>query len=589
LVNLFENNTGDVNLDRFTETLTRQVTDRLHTEGSATELISVIPLDEARPYFPDTGNGRRRTGRGSPVRRLARQTRAPIVITGSLSQVSSAVSLDMTIHDIQTGETITFPIAPRGQIEALDQLAEQTGDRLMGALSAHLDPLMRFCVADITPPPSYRAYHTLHEALVTYFSYMKLSMREVDPWPAFMEAVQSDSTWLAPVIWALDYLQSVNTTGSDSLKQLVESRRNSLLNTLDRQQAALNPVESQHLDYLRLPDARINDHERYEIARSIAERKPESIWSYRAGKLAIRLYRLPQADDHFQAVFKNPALLEDIDIWLWSWEYLAVLWVQDKYDRALTFCESIPVETSQDDLNLTSMKLMTMQAMIYAGRIDDFWATYEEKKPLILQTWTHLMIIWPEFLVPFQKVDRQEDVDRILAEAEGWFAAQPEREQGLLGLRCLRAQTYFFAGEWDKARELYEVLARDVARAVEEGTLPGNREEAYAFSIYVFGGYTGVLRDLACSAAHSGMDSIAERAETLLTEWCARVNDPCTYAHAKIAAARGEKDRALELLSQVLSDRGWYMINAQVGYDWFYFRDLDDEEEFKAIFQPRIY
>ncbi|MFC1500683.1 hypothetical protein ACFL6T_06690 [Candidatus Zixiibacteriota bacterium] len=589
VIALFENQSDDQGLDVVGTTLTSEVTRQLRSISAASGTIDVVEYSLARQFNQPGVAGENKVVSRSSIKRLARRTRSTLVVAGSYSQTQDGLTVRLNIHDMQSDDPVPSPDPIYGQVEAPDHLAELVSDRLMGALAAYLDPLFKFLVAGSTPPQSYNAFESMRQAFEIQFSHVRMELREEDAFSLLIEAAGSDSSYLTPILWAVDLPPTIITSQSDSLMQIYDYRRVNLLQFLQLRRQRLNPIEQKHLDYLHLSSSeRENDHRRYEIAVGLAKVQPHSIWSLRAGSIAINLYQLRQAVKHLETVL----LFEDltfINNWTWIWDYAGALWKLGENDRFLEYIQSVPLEQYVEPLNRKVIELFKVQAMIMAGKIDDFWNVYREKEIEILETWCPNMMLWGELLVPLWKTNQPDHARQLFVFAENWFNDQPDRVQNLLGFRCLHAQACFFAKQWDQAQDLLEDIVTDLQEIIEPDTVLAFHPENYGFGYHVIGSYPGALTMWGCAAASNGDEQTAVIADSLLTELGSSNNGQYIYHHACIAAARGKREHALRLLREVIVDERFFVVEGPEGKHWYHFRSLIDDSEYRSLFRPRLY
>lgn len=194
VVATFENRTGDPALDP----IGQMVADWLVQGLVRTELLQVVPPTTS--VFASRFHRARAEEDPSvdPVRAIARETGAGLVIEGAYYLDGDTLHLQPRINDVVEGALVGAPPVAEGSVSRPLELVEDVRSRVLGTLAAARDP--RFEAGPITGPgrfPRYEAYVAFAEGMAAFV--------ERDFAPAMshmMRAASLDTTYATPLVWA---------------------------------------------------------------------------------------------------------------------------------------------------------------------------------------------------------------------------------------------------------------------------------------------------------------------------------------------------------------------------------------------------
>jgi DNA-binding SARP family transcriptional activator/TolB-like protein len=273
----FENRTGDTSLDPVGTMAADWITQSL----SQTAAVDVVPAGVALSSARHVQAGMGPTPGMDPVRALAEETGAGLVISGAYYLDGDSLRFQTQITDARRirllwalGPLAADAGAPMATIELLRQ-------RTMGALAPILDTRLAFAAGEYYygRPPSYEAYR---EYAGGWDFFLAGAWR--DAILQYDRALALDSTYLAPQLsmaWA--YANLGEFTRTDSIVQ-----------TLDRSRERLTPYERASLDLLIAAGGE-DRFATYEAARRVAELAPGTLPHVQWGIEALRLNRPREA------------------------------------------------------------------------------------------------------------------------------------------------------------------------------------------------------------------------------------------------------------------------------------------------------
>ncbi|MBA3316459.1 MAG: protein kinase [Gemmatimonadales bacterium] len=240
VVGIFENRSGDPSYDPLGFMAADWVTEGLQRTGTVDVVPTLTALTAARFL-------REEAGTEDPVRALARETGASLVVTGAIYRDQDSLLVQAQLANAKAGRLVgaVEPIWTDEKQPA--QALQQLRARLMGLLALSLDDR----VIQAERPPTYAAYQAFSEGMDAY-------VRE-DYGPAlaaFEGARAADTTFVLPLLYAsFCYMNSRNYAVADSVLRIVASQRDRLSKYdrywLDYQKAELAGNASEALAAIR--------------------------------------------------------------------------------------------------------------------------------------------------------------------------------------------------------------------------------------------------------------------------------------------------------------------------------------------------
>jgi TolB-like protein len=264
VVSLFENRTGDSRHDP----LGFMAADWL-TEGlQRTDAVDVVPTPTA---FAAARFLRSRADTVDPVRALARETGANLVVTGAIYSDHDSLVLQAAIANADSGRLVGAVEPLRtGQAQPI-QAIQQLRTRVMGLLALSLDDR----VLQGERPPTYAAYQAFSEGMDAYVRNDYGAAQA-----SFEKAYVIDTTFVLPLLYTAFCLTN----------RRHYALADSVLGILATQRSRLNAHDRYWLDYQR---AELNGNESEALAaiRRAAEAAPSSKATY---NFAVRAFESRQ-------------------------------------------------------------------------------------------------------------------------------------------------------------------------------------------------------------------------------------------------------------------------------------------------------
>ncbi len=307
VVGMFENRTGDSRFDPLGFMAADWVTEGLQETGGVDVVPSTTALAAVRFL-------RTRSGATDPIRALAQETGADLVVSGSIYRDQDSLVFKAQLASAAAGSLLGAVESLRAAESRSTDALQQLRTRLMGLLAVRLD---NRAIQD-ERPPTYTAYQAFSEGMDAY-------VRE-DYAPAvaaFERAYHSDTTFGLPLLYA----SFCHVNRGDY--ELADS----VLRILAGQRERLNQYNRNLLDYQRA-ELSGDDAGAMSAIRRTAEIAPSSKAPYNLATVALEA-RLP-----FTAESTLRQLSPDVGAmrgWLPYWEVLtSSLHVQRKHNVELS-------------------------------------------------------------------------------------------------------------------------------------------------------------------------------------------------------------------------------------------------------------
>jgi tRNA A-37 threonylcarbamoyl transferase component Bud32/TolB-like protein len=307
----FENNTGDAGLNAFGGYAAELIMQGIH----ATPNLAAVPSDFIRLIVNYLEREQDAGATVDPVRTLARETGAGLVIMGSYYLVRDSLQVQAQIIDAESGELVSALAPVSGPRDAPDRVVEPLRSRVMGGLSfrVHVSQLGRSLSG--ADPPSWEAFREAHEGDRLFRSGR---LREaIGPLEraATMDSGQAGS-------WALILLgtahrnmgtdagdgDTIHLAKADSILRVADGRRDRLslfqIRLLDNSKAL---VRGDYVTALR-------------VTRDQAREYPRSLAPFGAGYDALFANRPREAAYWFESVDPDAPAVENWGpYWFQSW------------------------------------------------------------------------------------------------------------------------------------------------------------------------------------------------------------------------------------------------------------------------------
>lgn len=224
-----QNRTGDPSLDP----LGRWAADWMIRGLTRTDRIEV--MDAAVGLL---GSGPAK-GAGDRLGRVLQGAKAGLVVSGSFYRYGDSIQFQVHLTDADGGTAIPAVEPISGSVKHPQAAARLLGERVTGAVAAHLDPRILALNSDGSRPPSYQAYQAWVDGIEFYSQHDYEVARA-----RLLYAASLDPDFITPLIWAAAANERLGQYAqTDSLLQIANIRRSDLLpfdrHFLDRRKAQL--------------------------------------------------------------------------------------------------------------------------------------------------------------------------------------------------------------------------------------------------------------------------------------------------------------------------------------------------------------
>jgi tetratricopeptide (TPR) repeat protein/predicted Ser/Thr protein kinase len=496
VVAVLENRTGDASLDPIGQMVADAITEGLAQIGVA-EVVSA-------PITGEPGSGSARD-----LASLAATSGAGLVISGAYYLAGDSLRFQANLTDATEDKVVATIPATGGHRGSPMVAIERLRQKAMGAVAFHVEPGL--VKGEIVFPPTYDAYREYSFGMSLFGSDYPAAIER------FERAAALDTTFMAP--WFYIYFCHANRGEY--------ARADSLVRSLNGRRERLSPYEGMFVDYMRA-DTRGNNAEELRLLRLMQGAAPDdNVVNYLIGLTSLALNRPREAVAAFSACVYE---FEDSAFRARSWMFAAwsmALHLLGEYEEELEVVRRA-VEYYPD---LLWLRANEARALVALGRLDDAEALVDEALAASGSFGTPAGVMSHASVALRVHVGRREAIE-MAERAVAWRREELEGKSVADDWwdHFYMADDLCAAERWQEARGLFLQLASEK---------PGNLHTK---------GSLGVL------AARLGEHD--EARATL--EDLRRLDDPYlfgnnTYWAACIAAQLGERERAVELIRQALS------------------------------------
>lgn len=258
VVSPFENRTGSPELDPLGIMAADWITQGLQQTGT----VDVIPTPTAiqSSRYVETIASSGRTGNDGkpqdPIRLLADETKAGIVISGTFYKEGDRLQFQVQVSDVSKGKLLTAPEPVSASVATPSTAIAELRTRLMGALASSFDVRLKGFAGEARQPPKYDSYREYALGIGDY-----VAGRYDSALPHFNKASALDSSFVSPVFYAsLNNSNLGRYSAADSLLRRVEPYRSTLSEYdrywLDYREALMHDDRPRALSSIRLAAAK---------------------------------------------------------------------------------------------------------------------------------------------------------------------------------------------------------------------------------------------------------------------------------------------------------------------------------------------
>jgi TolB-like protein len=307
-VQVFDNRTGQAKQDALGFMAADWITEGLQRTGTVDVVPTVTALAAARSMqaASDTAD---------PVRTLARETGATLIVSGTIYQDSDTLVVQAQLANAAAGRLIGAVEPIRVGRNRPAQALKELRTRLMGLLALSLDD--RVLLGE--QPPTYDAYAAFSEGMNAY-----IRSDFGSALTSYARAYQADTTFVLPLLYASFCRVNLGQP----------AQADSVLRIVSRQRERLSEYDRSMLDYQRA-ELEGRDAEALSAVRRAAELAPLSKATYNFAVTAFEA-REPFAAE--SALRRLPTDVGPMRGWFEYWELLtSALHAQGKHRPELAF------------------------------------------------------------------------------------------------------------------------------------------------------------------------------------------------------------------------------------------------------------
>ena len=493
VVRMLENRTGEPRYDALGFMAADWVTEGLQRTGA----VDVVPTPTALAATRFISG---RPGIGDPVRALALETDATLVVTGAIYRERDSLIFQAQLANVEAGRLVGAVEPLRTGIGQPAEALRQLRARLMGLLALSLDDR----VISTERPPTYGAYQAFSEGMDAYV--------RGDYTPALVAFERSyalDTAFVLPLLYA-SFCHN---------NRHYYAAADSVLRILARERGRLNEADRYWLDYQRSELAGDRPAALAAIRR-VAELQPFSKATY---NFAVTAYESRQPFAAESALGRLSPDLGPMRGWFPYWEVLtSAFHAEQKHDAELKAARET-LRRFPDRIAAFITEARALAATHKAKELELLWSAAAVKanaKPTELGTLAY-------------EVGSELSAHGDSSNSRTWFS----RAYGAFAARAETSSP--IDARWGKARAAARLSRLDEALRLSEGL---DAEDPTRRDDYI--GFLGVV------AAQAGY---RVRARALLDQLAAE-RRPYTFGRpqfqaGRIAAALGDLDRAADLLA----------------------------------------
>ena len=505
VVAAFENRTGDPALDQ----LGTMAADLVAQGLQRTNLMEVVDPALALAASRTARMARVPLGDVQEIRAMAKETRARLVVTGSYYRDGDSLVMAARVSDSRDEKLLDAVVSSRVAMSAAASAIEPVRERVMGAIAMRLDDRLDPIIPPgSSPAPTYTAYLAFMQGLEAFDRDRNAAVE------FYSQAARADSLFVLPLLWKTWVLGAASPAGDSIIRRLAPMRQQ------------LAPLDRLTLDYQRLSPRDLRA--KVAIGTEALRLAPGSHWAVNVGWRLTDMGRFDEAIAVFGQIDGRRGWLRG---WLVYWErYAVALHLAGKHARELAVARDArrAIPSSSLPVYLEARALASMGKVDELNRVINELDAYKVHVGNLLHG-TQLSLLARELETSGDTIA----ANRLHEKAIAWFTAAPSDKRASPAHRLQRGFAFYRAGRYGESRPILESLVRE-----STSTRIDPNFDALA-------GLGGVY---AYMGEKSRADSVIRE---LLNE--TRARPAALHWSARIAAAMGEKDRAVDYLRQAIA------------------------------------
>ncbi|MFC1500507.1 protein kinase [Candidatus Zixiibacteriota bacterium] len=497
VVAVFDNKTGNDELILEGERIANWVTQELLRAGT-----DVIPWPTAEPSY-NAVSARIESGEiTDPIRALAEETEAGLVLTGAIYGDGSDLRIESEITDAVTGKALVAFEPLVGQRDTFGEAIARFSSRVLGFFALDTDTR----VVGSLRPPTLEAYQAFSEGWESYISTLGTGGLA-----QFFRAYELDPSFHQPLIYACLALWNQHRYAEED----------SLLGILSQYREQLSRYHQLWCECLRaLIDGDIEGS--YSIMEAAAALNPGSKAVYNLAYQSLKTNRPRRALELFESLDPKRGPMRG---WVPYWMYVADAYAfLEKYQKGLSAVRQ-GLEQYPDDPILCMYELLFLAALGNVREVNQLLDT-RYTVPFDLSVFGSVgMTDWLNVANVYHFTHRSEAASEMIGRLLDWYESRPPGERMTLSNRSGYVNTLMLSDRWNEAGSILEESSAES---------PDNIHILTALGIY---------------AARKGDQ---EKARSIITQ-LAGIHRPYlfgmnTFGQASIHAWLGEKAEAVRLL-----------------------------------------
>ena len=534
VVAVFDNPTGDESLQQ----LCMQAASAIAGGLEDIEAITPVAWSEVTEIWNSIGMYNSGRSTADIARILSRRTDAGTLISGSVFLIDGVIEFRTDIRDMPSGDLLSAIPPVTGSLNEAQDVIDTLTDRTKAVLAVHYDPEITSDEAQaMSLPSTYESYRLYAQGRNLYFEGKRqesidylLKAYEIDP--GFKRSLEH---------------AAISCSQTGRIEQAF-----AILEDLARDREQLKPIDKVYLEWMEA-SGRGDLHGMLKAGQRGVEIAPMSQWTSASAIIALWVNRLDLAEELFEKRLRSIREKRRGRSWP-GWtdmlrQYCETLHLLGKHRKELQEARKARESYNQ----LISMLDNEVRALTAFGDVVAIRQLIEHSFTLPPQPNWNPASVMRNAATGLRYHGYREAASEVLDQAARWYENRIREEGATPNLRYLLAVTYYSDERRDEARQLFKELADenpiDFQCAVYLGLLAarrGDREEAMRISEF--------LEDIAPPTPPSfGV---------------------LAYNQACIAAQLGDKERAVRLLQNSVSQGHRYALSMYREMDFEPLRDF---------------
>ncbi|MGD2122305.1 MAG: serine/threonine-protein kinase [Gemmatimonadota bacterium] len=512
----FANETGDSSLDLIGRQAGHWITQGLLQAG----MFDVVPWETALQSSRYVQGAVAEGSTRDPVRALAEEVRAGIVISGAYYRDRDSIRMQISLSDL-TNDGISGSLDPIAGVEgAYGDLVSLAQQKVLGFVALSSDERLPALSGTMGNQPTFEAYRLFDEGIE-----LRTRREHREALTKFHQAVETDSTFAAAYLYAL--------YSHGALGEWEEM--DSLLTAIARRREQVGDYHRYWFDYYRAELDGRNEDALVAIRRA-SELAPQSFASFRHASMASHLNRPREALAALARLDPEQGAMRGYQSY-WISLAMDLIGVSD-YEGGLEatrrWREIYPEQTYAVWVESVFLALL--------GRFEELEAVLDEGESLAMADLDILPTIHGmklEVIEVLQVQGYESEAHDLLGRTLDWFESRPLEETATESHQRYYGRALFIAGRYDEAQAIYDKLVE--------------RHPDYEKLHREWAGNDRAMRALTSLARGDTVQATQDE------QWFEALDQPYLrgfdkFSRAVIESGSGNLDRAIALLRQAFDE-----------------------------------